>query len=267
MKTTRLFLPKLMGITICLFLITNVLKAQETEYWINDDFSSFEVAADYFEFDTVYQLAPGNIDFTTFYANIEAAEGICNNEGVNMRIRGLKDNGYVYFTVPNAGTVTLELKGKSDAADRIIFIYRNDELIETVTGLDRDHCETFTEEINSENPVTYKITGGDTASTKPIIITSIAVTKYDGGSIRNENPLKNGTMIYPNPTNDYLYVECKAIDQCRTIELYNIAGQRLMSQKVGTAIDPIDMTNLAPGIYLLQLKGNSGSATYKVIKQ
>lgn len=267
MNAMKIFLLHLSGILTSLLLFANVLKAQDPNiFWIHEDFSSFEIAADYFEFDTTYQLTPNNIALTTYFANIEAAEGDCNNEGVHLRIRGLQDNGYVYFTVPDADKVTIDLKGKSTSEDRIILIYRNDELIETISGLDRNNCVTFTEEVFSESPVTYKITAGDEASTKPVVITSMTVTKYGTTSIRKENPMKKGTMIYPNPTSDYLYIDCKAIDQCSSVELFNIAGQKLLTQKTGSVIDPIDMSNLPTGIYLLQLRGDSGIATYKVIK-
>ena len=164
-------------------------------YWIKEDFSEFDMPGNWVTEETSYPTYPNDIDVTTIYANVEAAE-YCAASGGNtkaVRVRGLKDLGSFQFTVPDASKVIIEVTGKSTGKDRTVLIYRNDELVETFENLDRTVCEVFEDKINSNTELTYKITAGNIDSTDPVVIISVTVVKY--GKVESEPE--------PEPEPDY----------------------------------------------------------------
>jgi hypothetical protein len=226
--------------------------------------------ADYVVKDTAYVTSPNNIALNTYYANIEDAEGICGNEGKQLRIRGLKDGGYTEFTVPDAETVTITIKGKSSAKDRIVRIYRDNVLIREISGLDADNCAEFSENIHRNTPVTYKITGGDENSTKPIAITSIMVEKYSDALENATSEIQTNQFdAYPNPVKDILNV--KLPDEATySIAIISLAGNTVLEQKIsGQSSFPISVANLSEGIYILRIISDSekGVLMRRIIKQ
>jgi PKD repeat protein len=62
--------------------------------------------------------------------------------------------------------------------------------------------------------------------------------------------------IYPNPANDYLYVEGAAAGMRLTIQ--NTLGQIVYSGVVNTSKEVINISQFAPGSYVLQLTGSNG---------
>lgn len=158
-------------------------------YWINEDFSGFSAEDDYIKKQNSITINPESITLTRYYANFEKIEGSCNDgitKGNVLRIRGQKDNGYVEFTVPNARTIRIALKAKSNDANRSAEVLINDKVAKRFDGLDESNCAVFEQEINSDSPVKVKIRGGDSDNTKPICINRIQVTKNSGGD--NPNP-------------------------------------------------------------------------------
>ena len=56
--------------------------------------------------------------------------------------------------------------------------------------------------------------------------------------------------IYPNPASDVVFVRTPSGSQIRSVELYSMNGQRFTSS---VAMGRIDVSALAPGLYILQL--------------
>jgi len=72
-----------------------------------------------------------------------------------------------------------------------------------------------------------------------------------------ENRLVKNLKAFPNPTNGILNIS--ATSQLKSLELFNIYGQRI---EVKSGSDYIDLTNLSPGLYLLKVVdvyGNYGN--------
>lgn len=68
---------------------------------------------------------------------------------------------------------------------------------------------------------------------------------------------------YPNPVVDYLHFSSNDV---YSVEIYNILGAKVSSQKV---LNGVDMSNLNKGIYIVKAKNNEGLniSSIKVIKQ
>jgi hypothetical protein len=58
--------------------------------------------------------------------------------------------------------------------------------------------------------------------------------------------------LYPNPANKHIFLSLANIASEGTIIINNITGQELIRQSF-SANEPIDVSNLNPGMYILQL--------------
>jgi hypothetical protein len=78
---------------------------------------------------------------------------------------------------------------------------------------------------------------------------------------------KSGVSIFPNPTNNILYIKMTASNTA-TAKLININGQVVYTENVANKTNSsIDMNSFAKGIYTLQIISENGVETKKVIKQ
>ncbi|GIZ09703.1 LamG-like jellyroll fold domain-containing protein [Flavobacterium sp. UMI-01] len=69
--------------------------------------------------------------------------------------------------------------------------------------------------------------------------------------------------VYPNPVKDYLYFSTNNVD---SVEVYNLLGAKLTSQKID---GKLDMTSFANGAYLIKCFNTDGAliSTVKTIKE
>ena len=61
--------------------------------------------------------------------------------------------------------------------------------------------------------------------------------------------------LYPNPAHHVLYVHAEGVEQ---IEVFNIMGQRVLSQQSQADDNDLDITGFAPGIYTVRVKTEQG---------
>lgn len=75
----------------------------------------------------------------------------------------------------------------------------------------------------------------------------------------------DGISVYPNPARGR--VEVNGTDNCNHLELVNMLGVTVLSQKVAGSSIEIDVSRLARGTYLLRLHSTDGIATKRLIVQ
>ncbi len=71
--------------------------------------------------------------------------------------------------------------------------------------------------------------------------------------------------IYPNPTKEVLTIQSQAIVD--TVEIYDIFGKLVISEKPSIVSPSINTNNLASGNYLVKVTIGGASKTVKIIKQ
>lgn len=76
--------------------------------------------------------------------------------------------------------------------------------------------------------------------------------------------LDNSIRIYPNPTTDYLQIE-NSSPEMTTLSLFDWNGRRLQHQTLN-ALTIVDISSLAKGIYLLEIRNATGKISRKVTK-
>ena len=74
-----------------------------------------------------------------------------------------------------------------------------------------------------------------------------------------------GFKCYPNPTNEVLNLSAKG--NIEHVSIYSLLGQKVLETSPNQNNSTLNVTSLAPGIYVLKLAVNGQSATYKFIKQ
>ena len=80
----------------------------------------------------------------------------------------------------------------------------------------------------------------------------------------NDNTI-DGFTFYPNPTMDVLNLRSNiSID---SIELFNMLGQKVISQGIGATTSQVDVSGLASGTYLMKVIAEGQTATYQVVKR
>lgn len=84
-------------------------------------------------------------------------------------------------------------------------------------------------------------------------------------SLSNEDiPDKSLVSIYPNPTKGMLYLSGD-ISKLRTVEIYSITGQHVMTVKDN--FKTIDISNLDSALYFVKLNTTEATGTFKIIRE
>ena len=79
-------------------------------------------------------------------------------------------------------------------------------------------------------------------------------------TIEDINPAGSSILVYPNPTADRIYIQT---DTDSKAELFDLMGRRVRS----TNQSQIDMSSLSRGNYILQVKTQNKTQSFKIIKQ
>jgi len=90
---------------------------------------------------------------------------------------------------------------------------------------------------------------------------SLPVPAQDPSALSNANNQKNDFSVYPNPTSDYLNIQSE--EEILEVTIFNLQGKQILKSN----IERVDVSNLTSGIYLIEIKTNSGKAFRKFIKK
>lgn len=85
------------------------------------------------------------------------------------------------------------------------------------------------------------------------------------GRLMSDADSRPSIIVYPNPVLDMLTIDSK-IQGLMNLTFYDIKGQRLYSVE-STANNPVDVSALQPGAYILQVSGNGFEERQKFIKE
>ncbi|MCX8524071.1 T9SS type A sorting domain-containing protein [Chryseobacterium formosus] len=95
--------------------------------------------------------------------------------------------------------------------------------------------------------------------------TYIKINSLDALGVKSVT-IEDGFSIYPNPVKDNLYV--KSTKEITEFNVFNFAGQKVLSQKNNTKIPQLNTSLLQKGAYILQMIDKEGNSTStKFIKE
>jgi PKD repeat protein len=110
------------------------------------------------------------------------------------------------------------------------------------------------------------------AGTYPVSVTSnegcTVDTFFTLVNATSINDLENADFqISPNPTSNTIKVSWENEAKPTSLQLYDLQGRVLMTKEIlNTSFEILDMSNLASGVYSLQLSSKSGKRSFLVVK-
>ena len=75
-------------------------------------------------------------------------------------------------------------------------------------------------------------------------------------SINENNRHTDNYKVFPNPFNEELTIEVKPA-QSNDFSIYNVIGELITSGKLNSQFNTIDLSSLAPNVYILNIKNQS----------
>jgi len=76
----------------------------------------------------------------------------------------------------------------------------------------------------------------------------------------------NNFIFFPNPVKDILNISLKEDFPIKSIQIYNILGEKVLDLKNKKTFSTVDVSNLNRGLYLIQINSNAGKSTSKFLK-
>ncbi len=83
----------------------------------------------------------------------------------------------------------------------------------------------------------------------------VGITEFNGSL-----PIK----IYPNPASNFIYIDKIDFNEDINIVIYNQIGQNILLKKVTS--NKVDLSSLAKGIYIVEIKSNNWVSRHKLVK-
>jgi hypothetical protein len=87
-------------------------------------------------------------------------------------------------------------------------------------------------------------------------------TSFAGVLSRNSFDAISGLKIYPNPVKNLLNITSDSFE-AKTVAIYNVLGKVVLSEKVTNA--PVNVANLAKGVYVVKVTEEGKTATRKLV--
>ena len=106
----------------------------------------------------------------------------------------------------------------------------------------------------TNNTVSYTFT--DPVSFKAVTASAAGATL----TVEDLSPTASSIYVYPNPTANRIYIQA---DNIKKAELFDLVGRKVRS----TNQSQIDMSTLSSGNYILQVKTQNNTQSFKIIKQ
>lgn len=97
------------------------------------------------------------------------------------------------------------------------------------------------------------------------------ITRFDLGPVNGvgikETNLAEGVSVYPNPTQSGLNIRLKSyLGEISYFYVYNLMGQLVKTGIIDSGLTTIYVSDLSPGVYLLNIKGINTESSAKFIK-
>lgn len=82
--------------------------------------------------------------------------------------------------------------------------------------------------------------------------------------ISGKEQWQNAFQVFPNPANDKIQIQYPS-DASAELYIFNLSGQLLQMERISPAINSIDVGNLMPGSYLLEIKAGENQYLQKLL--
>ncbi len=94
------------------------------------------------------------------------------------------------------------------------------------------------------------------------------VSDYFNAPTGIENVVNNDVMtLYPNPTANYFYIQQHDLKAHETITIRDMAGRIVFEMEIKSALQKIDIANLQPAVYLVDIKHGDKHTFNKLVRR
>ncbi len=167
----------------------------------------------------------------------------------------------VYTDAPVGTTLKLKVESTSSGAAN------EKDVLTTVSGA----WATYTWDFSGDPPVYNVLTFmygygvvGDASPSSTFYIDDIVQTNSSGSVDIDNFSLSDDFKVFPNPARHYLTISSES-EALQSIRLYDLLGSLVYETEAKASRFTINTKRLKSGIYLLQVKTNTGESCLKVI--
>ena len=99
---------------------------------------------------------------------------------------------------------------------------------------------------------------------------NVILTSWDGSaSSTGIGPeiIENGVKIYPNPSEDQLFIEFENVSKFESVKLLDLQGRILQEVNNLQPLQRLSVKHLPAGVYLIQAKGKNGVFNQKIVRE
>lgn len=97
-------------------------------------------------------------------------------------------------------------------------------------------------------------------------ITRLALSPVNFVGIKENQNFLNGISLYPNPTNGNLTIQLSEFNSNKKFTIFNTMGQSVLVGNLSNKTSNINVSNLAEGMYFIEIIDKTSKATAKFIK-
>ena len=189
---------------------------------------------------------------------------------------------------PTAGVYTVNLtvdNGTISTTSKTITVYAYPNLV--ITGFQPVMCEGDVVNLTASGGSYYSWLPGGTLSNTVSFVASgttdytcyatgpgncktnsaVSVESMDCTGIK-ENNVAGVLTVYPNPANSVLFLDVKG-NAGRVVQVTDLTGRMMINQTLssGSAIHTVEVSDLPPGVYFLNVEVNGKSQTVRFIRE
>lgn len=115
----------------------------------------------------------------------------------------------------------------------------------------------------------FNAAGGSSNQTGDSIFTStLVVSENLASGIEDLENIANSISIYPNPISDNFFVSNSLNETgCISIQISDISGALVKQVQNAVAYQPIDIADLADGVYFVRIETSAGECIKKIVKE
>jgi hypothetical protein len=101
------------------------------------------------------------------------------------------------------------------------------------------------------------------------IVTNTAINTIDLLTSTSVQIVNANLSVYPNPAKEELFISISNFKSNTNnyLEIFNIAGQKMMDQSITQQATKVDLSGLSKGLYLLKTNVEGTISTVKIVKE
>ncbi len=208
----------------------------------------------------------GNLTSKNIFTNYLKAIYVNNGSSSSTKISAIAEdlifgNAGTSNLVTNLGTNDYPDEIKAGSGANIIFNYNSPEKNAAIRYDNVGKFRTIYFAVGLEMLANTEVCNQIVSLSRDWLSDGMVGVEYDAAV----NTLLSG-QNYPNPANDYTFVNVSEAAKGGTIEIYNLNGQLISSQAIGNSLlVRLDLSNLDVGMYVYRIiSGNTSSEARKL---